>query len=144
MVKNTLGMQISITGVQSSGKAALEHRKTKCDWVILYWTHPTTRGGFSWCISVSTTRDEASGITVLSATTRTASKPFQKINNPKKTPHSLPLPVGTCTFEHQTAQMTLLLVKKERNNHFGSFIYNFFQLPLQLEWTHWTPLTCRE
>lgn len=39
---------------------------------------------------------------LLPATPRTASKPFQKINNPKKTPYSLSLSVGTCTL-HPTA-----------------------------------------
>lgn len=46
MVKNTLGMQILMPGVQSSGKdtsGALEN-KVKL-WVILYWTHPTALDG---------------------------------------------------------------------------------------------------
>lgn len=122
-------------------RSPLEHRKTKCNFEWFYTGHIQQPSmDLRWYISVSKTSDEASGITILSDTSRTVSKPFQKINNPTFT-------FSACRYMHFTSNssnLVLTTVKKDRNNQLGSFIYSFFQLPLQLDWAHWTPLILRE
>lgn len=142
------GCKYTLLVCRAQVRPPLEHRKTKCNFEWLYTGHTQqAQMDLRWYISVSTTSDEASGIAVLYAASRTVSKPFQKINNPKKTPDSFLCLQVRAIYSKQLkwlCYLALITVKKDRNNQFGSFIYNFFQLSLQLDWAHCTPVIYRE